>query len=121
MIKEDIALLEIKPDHFSFTSDFFDNFLEYADKLIQKGLAYCDDTPADQMKKDRENRVESKNRNNCKLCSTRLVLPHPSHPSMFVFNLVSVLSSSLPLSIHGLFLTTCTALHFCSIIDTVLI
>eukprot|EP00731_Ephydatia_muelleri_P022193 Em0014g784a len=64
VIKEDVALLEIKPDHFSFTSDFFDKCLEYADQLIQKGLAYCDDTPADQMKKDRENRVESKNRNN---------------------------------------------------------
>ena len=91
MIKEDVALLEIKPDHFSFTSDFFDKCLEYADQLIQKGLAYCDDTPADQMKKDRENRVESKNRNNCKLVLHSLpppptpLLHHLSHLSMFAF------------------------------------
>ena len=65
MILQDVALLEIKPDKFSFTSDFFEKCLECAEQLIQKGLAYVDDTPADQMKKDRENREESKNRSNC--------------------------------------------------------
>ena len=91
MIKEDVALLNITRK-FSFTSDFFDKCFEYADQLIQKGLAYCDDTPADQMKMDRENRVESKNRNNCKLVLHSLFTPTPhpllhhlSHLSMFAF------------------------------------
>ena len=35
------------------------------DKLIKEGKAYADDTPAETMKQERENRVMSKCRNNC--------------------------------------------------------
>ena len=58
-------MLDIKPDHFSFTSDWFDTCLDFAEKLIKKGKAYVDDTPAEQMKKERENRIDSKNKNLC--------------------------------------------------------
>ena len=32
MILEDVAMLNIKPDIFSYTSDYFDQYLEYAGK-----------------------------------------------------------------------------------------
>lgn len=38
-------MLDIKPDHFSRTSDFFDLYIEYAEKLIRDGKAFVDDTP----------------------------------------------------------------------------
>ena len=60
-------MLDIKPDHFSFTSDWFDVCLDFAEKLIKKGKAYVDDTPAEQMKKERENRIDSKNKKLCEL------------------------------------------------------
>ncbi|XP_064394534.1 bifunctional glutamate/proline--tRNA ligase-like isoform X2 [Halichondria panicea] len=63
VILEDVAMLDIKPDHFSFTSDWFELCLEYAVGLIKEGLAYIDDTPPDQMKKEREARKKSKNYN----------------------------------------------------------
>uniref|UniRef100_A0A803W818 proline--tRNA ligase n=1 Tax=Ficedula albicollis TaxID=59894 RepID=A0A803W818_FICAL len=43
----------------------FETIMKYAEKLIQEGKAYVDDTPAEQMKAEREQRVESKHRNNC--------------------------------------------------------
>ena len=55
-------MLDIKPDHFSRTSDFFDLYIEYAEKLIREGKAFIDDTPPEQMKKDRENKLASPNR-----------------------------------------------------------
>ena len=66
VILEDVAMLDIKPDHFSFTSDWFDACLDLAEKLIKDGKAFVDDTPAEQMKKERENRIDSKNRDLCK-------------------------------------------------------
>ena len=66
VILEDVAMLDIKPDHFSFTSDFFGVSLDYAEGLIKEGFAYVDDTPPEQMKKDREGRIKSKNRDLCK-------------------------------------------------------
>ena len=59
-------MLEIKPDIFSYTSDFFGEILKYAGKLIQDGKAYVDDTPAETMKQERESRTASKCRENCK-------------------------------------------------------
>ena len=66
MILEDVAMLGIKPDIFSFTSDHFDRILRHAEELICKGLAFVDDTPQEDMTKDREERKPSKNRDNCK-------------------------------------------------------
>ncbi|KAK7086374.1 hypothetical protein SK128_012176 [Halocaridina rubra] len=64
VILEDLELLEIKPDIFTHTSDHFDRMLEMCTNLIKQGLAYCDDTDAETMKKEREERKEGKNFNN---------------------------------------------------------
>ncbi|KAM3930026.1 bifunctional glutamate/proline--tRNA ligase isoform 2-T2 [Leptodactylus fuscus] len=64
VILEDVSLLQIKPDQFTYTSDHFEKIMQYAEKLIQEGKAYVDDTPAEQMKAEREQRIESKHRNN---------------------------------------------------------
>ncbi|XP_069911432.1 bifunctional glutamate/proline--tRNA ligase isoform X12 [Oryctolagus cuniculus] len=57
-------MLHIKPDQFTYTSDHFETIMKYAEKLIQEGKAYVDDTPAEQMKAEREQRLESKHRQN---------------------------------------------------------
>ncbi|XP_044148274.1 LOW QUALITY PROTEIN: bifunctional glutamate/proline--tRNA ligase [Bufo gargarizans] len=64
VILEDVSLLQIKPDQFTYTSDHFNKIIEYAEKLIREGKAYVDDTPAEQMKAEREQRTVSKHRNN---------------------------------------------------------
>uniref|UniRef100_A0A8D2Q6K6 Bifunctional glutamate/proline--tRNA ligase n=1 Tax=Varanus komodoensis TaxID=61221 RepID=A0A8D2Q6K6_VARKO len=64
VILEDVAMLHIKPDQLTYTSDHFETIMRYAEKLIQEGKAYVDDTPAEQMKMEREQRIESKHRNN---------------------------------------------------------
>jgi len=65
VILEDIELLKIKPDIFTYTSDYFDKMLDICENImLKKGLAYVDDTEADQMRLEREQRVESVNRNN---------------------------------------------------------
>lgn len=69
-------MLHIKPDQFTYTSDHFETIMKYAEKLIQEGKAYVDDTPAEQMKAEREQRVESKHRNNCKMLSASVLLSY---------------------------------------------
>ncbi|KAG8584421.1 hypothetical protein GDO81_008827 [Engystomops pustulosus] len=64
VILEDVSLLQIKPDQFTYTSDHFEKIIQYAEKLIREGKAYVDDTPAEQMKAEREQRVASKHRSN---------------------------------------------------------
>lgn len=66
MILEDLQLLQIKPDRFTHTSDYFDLMLDYCEKLMKEGKAYVDDTEPELMKQEREQRVESKNRSNSK-------------------------------------------------------
>ena len=61
-------MLNVKPDFFSFTSDYFDLYLTYADKMITEGMAYVDDTPPELMKTMREERVKSSNWHNCESC-----------------------------------------------------
>lgn len=63
-------MLQIKPDRFTYTSDHFPIILRMAEQLLQEGKAYIDDTPPDVMKQEREQRTESRHRNNCecKLC-----------------------------------------------------
>ncbi|XP_043513254.1 bifunctional glutamate/proline--tRNA ligase isoform X2 [Frieseomelitta varia] len=63
-ILEDLELLQIKPDKFTHSSDYFDLMLEYCTKLIKDGKAYVDDTPADIMKEQRDQKLMSSNRNN---------------------------------------------------------
>lgn len=54
----------IKPDRKTYTSDYFDLMLKKAEEMIRSGLAYIDDTNPEQMKKEREERIESSNRSN---------------------------------------------------------
>lgn len=64
VILEDVAMLQIKPDQFTYTSDHFPAIMRYAEKLLAEGKAYIDDTPPEQMKQEREQRFESKCRSN---------------------------------------------------------
>jgi hypothetical protein len=43
-IKEDLALIGVKGDVVTHTSDYFEEMLVHAQNLINKGLAYVDDT-----------------------------------------------------------------------------
>ncbi|XP_066530921.1 bifunctional glutamate/proline--tRNA ligase [Hoplias malabaricus] len=64
VILEDVAMLQIKPDQFTYTSDHFPTIQRLAEQLLREGKAYIDDTPPDVMKQEREQRVESRHRNN---------------------------------------------------------
>ena len=66
MILEDLKLLQVKPDRFTRTSDHFETIVQYAGKLIRDGNGYVDDTPAETMRDEREKRVKSAHRDNCK-------------------------------------------------------
>ena len=62
-ILTDIDTLGIKPDKVTYTSDSFPELLKMAEKLVQEGKAYVDDTPIDQMREERLARIESSRRN----------------------------------------------------------
>lgn len=62
-IIDDLATLRIIPDKVSYTSDHFEKIEEYMAKAIKDGKAYCDDTPVEQMRKERGDGIDSKNRN----------------------------------------------------------
>uniref|UniRef100_A0A3Q4GM48 Glutamyl-prolyl-tRNA synthetase 1 n=1 Tax=Neolamprologus brichardi TaxID=32507 RepID=A0A3Q4GM48_NEOBR len=64
VILEDVAMLQIHPDQFTYTSDHFPIIMKFAEKLLAEGKAYIDNTPPEQMKQEREQRVESTCRNN---------------------------------------------------------
>ncbi|KAM9764785.1 bifunctional glutamate/proline--tRNA ligase isoform 1-T1 [Menidia menidia] len=64
VILEDVAMLQIRPDQFTYTSDHFPIIMKMAEQLLQEGKAYIDDTPPEQMKQEREQRVESRCRSN---------------------------------------------------------
>lgn len=64
VILEDVAMLQIHPDQFTYTSDHFPTIMKFADQLLSEGKAYIDNTPPEQMKQEREQRIESKCRNN---------------------------------------------------------
>lgn len=64
VILDDVRKLEITPDRYTFTSDYFELLLEKCEELLKKGLAYVDDTDPETMKAEREQRQDSKNRGN---------------------------------------------------------
>ncbi|XP_027136959.1 bifunctional glutamate/proline--tRNA ligase isoform X3 [Larimichthys crocea] len=64
VILEDVAMLQIHPDQFTYTSDHFPTIMKFAEKLLSEGKAYIDNTPPEQMKQERDQRAESKCRNN---------------------------------------------------------
>ena len=57
-------MLGVEYDRFTHSSDYFDVLMDYCKKLIEKGMAYCDDTEPELMKQQRDQRQESTNRNN---------------------------------------------------------
>jgi len=61
-IIEDLEKLGVTPDVVTFTSDYFETIKGYADYLIENGLAFMDDTPQEEMQKERMDRVNSKHR-----------------------------------------------------------
>lgn len=71
-ILEDLELLQIKPDRFTHSSDYFELMLTLCEQLIKENKAYVDDTPAELMKEQREQRLPSANRDNS--CQKNLAL-----------------------------------------------
>jgi glutamyl-tRNA synthetase len=61
-IMEDVAMLGVKPDRITWTSDYFEYLIEQAFVLIDKGLAYADDTPQEVMRAERGQGLASKRR-----------------------------------------------------------
>mmetsp|Transcript_28340 Transcript_28340/g.48205 ORF Transcript_28340/g.48205 Transcript_28340/m.48205 type:complete len:895 (+) Transcript_28340:83-2767(+) len=59
-IIEDLGKIGVKPDVVTFTSDYFETIKQYALWMIDNGLAYMDDTPQEQMQKERMDRQHSK-------------------------------------------------------------
>ncbi|KAI1749107.1 tRNA synthetases class I, catalytic domain-containing protein [Xylaria castorea] len=62
-IIEDLALMGVKPDVVTYTSDYFDHLYETCLTLIKAGHAYADDTDVETMRDERGRGVESKRRN----------------------------------------------------------
>ncbi len=63
-IIKDLALLGVKPDELSYTSDHFDTIYDYMVKMIKDGKAYCDNTDQETMQKEKMVGTPSKNRDN---------------------------------------------------------
>ncbi|KAF7138290.1 hypothetical protein RHSIM_Rhsim07G0219000 [Rhododendron simsii] len=63
-ILKDIETLGIKYDEVTYTSDYFPKLMKMAEELIIQGKAYVDDTPREQMQKERMDGTESRCRNN---------------------------------------------------------
>jgi glutamyl-tRNA synthetase len=62
-IVEDLALMGIKPDKTSFTSDYFELLYEYCIRMIKEGHAYADDTEQLKMRDERFKGIASARRN----------------------------------------------------------
>ncbi|KAK4427537.1 Glutamate--tRNA ligase, cytoplasmic [Sesamum alatum] len=61
---KDIETLGIKYSAVTYTSDYFPQLMEMAEKLIKEGKAYVDDTPREKMQHERMEGIESRCRNN---------------------------------------------------------
>lgn len=61
-IVEDLGKIGVKPDLITFTSDYFQTIKKYALWMIENGLAFMDDTPQEEMQKERMDRQHSKHR-----------------------------------------------------------
>ncbi|EOA19732.1 hypothetical protein CARUB_v10003812mg [Capsella rubella] len=60
---KDIGTLGIKYEKVTYTSDYFPELMQMAEKLMREGKAYVDDTPREQMQKERMDGIDSKCRN----------------------------------------------------------
>ncbi|MES1923292.1 hypothetical protein MHBO_004841, partial [Bonamia ostreae] len=63
-ILSDLKTMKIDYWKITFTSDYFLLLIKLCENLIRSESAYVEDTPREQMKKERLERTESKNRNN---------------------------------------------------------
>ena len=61
-IIEDLALMGIKPDKTSYTSDYFEELYQSCIKIIKEGNAYCDDTEKEEMQRRRWHGIKSERR-----------------------------------------------------------
>lgn len=61
-IIEDLALMGIKPDKTTFTSDYFEELYQYCIQMIKDGNAYADDTDKETMGAQRMKGIPSKRR-----------------------------------------------------------
>lgn len=61
-IVQDLALMGIKPDRVSYTSDYFQELYEYCVQMIKTGKAYADDTEKETMQKQRFDGIPSAKR-----------------------------------------------------------
>ena len=61
-ILEDCKLLGIRYDQVTYTSDYFQQLYDLCVKMIKDGNAYADNTPQEQLRKEREDRIESSHR-----------------------------------------------------------
>ncbi|CAH8330396.1 unnamed protein product, partial [Eruca vesicaria subsp. sativa] len=62
-ILKDIATLGIKYEKVTYTSDYFPDLMDMAEKLLREGKAYVDYTPKEQRKKEKWDGIDSKCRN----------------------------------------------------------
>lgn len=63
-IIRDLKTLGITPDSVTYSSDYFEMIQDHMKRLISDGKAYADNTPAEEMKEQRDAGVESKHRQN---------------------------------------------------------
>ncbi|KAF2111272.1 glutamyl-tRNA synthetase [Lophiotrema nucula] len=61
-IVEDLALMGIKADKTSYTSDYFEELYNYCIQIIKEGNAYADDTLQEKMRDERMNGIASERR-----------------------------------------------------------
>jgi glutamyl-tRNA synthetase len=59
----DSQKLGLRYEKITYTSDYFPQLFECAERMIKAGLLYADDTSVDQMREERMHGVESKHRN----------------------------------------------------------
>jgi glutamyl-tRNA synthetase len=61
-IIEDLALMGIKADRLSYTSDYFQELYDYCVQMIKEGNAYADDTLQEKMREQRMDGIPSERR-----------------------------------------------------------
>jgi len=62
-ILDDLKMMGILPNVITHSSDYFDKMMAMCEDLIRRGLAYCDATPVEEMRKEKLAMIESKYRN----------------------------------------------------------
>ncbi|XP_078435221.1 glutamyl/glutaminyl-tRNA synthetase, class Ic [Wolffia australiana] len=63
---KDVATLGIEYSKITYTTDYFPQLMDMAEKLMKEGKAYVDDTPREIMQKERMDGIESRCRNQTK-------------------------------------------------------